>query len=299
MVSRPHDPHPRPAPPSSSKGEADLVAALDARMEAITAWVGARTVPLFLIRDGASPDLLGSAILVEMGGEHLLLTAAHVATHPDTAPGMGLATPGAADGDAMLVIEQTRVIFSDPGPSGTHDDDPVDVAWLTLPDDHAGKLRSRFRAIHVHDMAPADALGDDAMVVTYGFPSVRTQRVADGGLSTGGAAHLSRAISNAPTEAERFDARTQLLVQAHGRGVTRGGRRIESPAPHGMSGGGMWRIGDTTDGSWLKPSQPITLVGTQHAWRRNAYMRGSRIRMALALLYRHHPRIRPVLHLVR
>jgi hypothetical protein len=120
-----------------------------------------------------------------------------------------------------------------------------------------------------------DDTGAGAIFVVGGFPYAQMRRV-DGRVFARPAVFFARAQS-APAEVRMSYARTALRVD---------GAVIRAPALDGMSGAPIWAVRPEREArdSAGQMCHRVTLAGVQHAFRHDAYVRGTPIGVARALL---------------
>jgi hypothetical protein len=72
------------------------------------------------------------------------------------------------------------------------------------------------------------------------------------------------------------------------------------PKLHGISGCGIWQVGDCSeDGLTARSAETITLVGIQHTWFPDlGYIQATRIGFALRLILANYPETEPAMNVV-
>lgn len=261
-----------------------------------------RTLPLFAVRRGP-PVQIGSAVLVDVGGDGLLLTAAHVVDLvAETRGEAGLATPGARDGEEIIPTGTVRVHRSPLPASGKREHDMLDVAWIELSSEHAERLRrgGRYRFTRLHEIDVTGGAAGSGYLV-YGYPAACASLDEEAKSSRSGDlsyfTHEPR--GGLPKGVKDFDPELQLLL-TYERAANRGslGELVEAPRPEGVSGGGLWRLSRGPRDLLTWSLDDFRLAGVQYAWSGDdEYVRGTRMRAALAILHRHAPALRPAIDL--
>jgi hypothetical protein len=257
------------------------------------------TIPLFAAHADGRRGVAGSGVLVRIAGEHFILTAAHVAVGFS---GYGnswcLATPSENDDAEPIALPKWNGYRSQPWRDQSHDDDPIDVAWIELPAEHAARLGKGFRFLDRTDLAEGATLDDRSIVYVHGFPSALVKSTSDT-VEVQTYHYAAQVQSYAPEDTKSFDPRTQFLIAADREkrnGVD--GSVTHLPDLEGISGCGVWLLGrGAPDGRLTLSGEPPSLVGIEHTYRRNTYIRCTKIGAAVEVLARANDRLRRALRI--
>ncbi|HEX5006773.1 MAG TPA: hypothetical protein VFV70_06650, partial [Hyphomonadaceae bacterium] len=199
-------------------GNGDSRMLLDGALDTTTRTLVDYVQPIFVLDERGRPELLGSAVLLQVGDTGLLLTAGHVLEEQRTLY--------SSFGDtlrALEVGEQCRVDATKDGIG------PVDFGVVRLPTRWKGLLTGGKRALVPANLAFAEPVPCEEPVAFVGFPSSRAKRRPDLGI-------IERkpfvwvGYSGTPEDyqAQRLLQELHVLVP-YGKGL---------PKLNGMSGGG-------------------------------------------------------------
>ncbi|MEX2206661.1 MAG: hypothetical protein WEF50_10585 [Myxococcota bacterium] len=229
---------------------------------------------------------LGSGVLLSLGDETFVLSAAHVV---DTLDWGALMLPGVSG-----FVEFGGNFHRRPmEPGKSRNEDAIDFAFLRLAPETVAELSPEFRPLGWQDLGLFETLGEGDLYTFAGFPASRTKvrrRVVQSELFkyTGGAA------SDALYQETGFDPELHIAMMFNIARCVVGGEKIQATAdPHGVSGGGIF--------SWPKtvregPSEaaPRRLVGIAHTYRkRPGCLVGTRINGCVAAILHHYPNLDP------
>jgi hypothetical protein len=236
---------------------------------------------------GRPPELIGSAVLMELGGERIVLTAAHVLDDATSDSALYIGTPNA------LELLQGRRIGTPSGASGRRDD-RVDVGAVRLPASVAGRFPpSCF--LSVHEVAPWGAPGEGGAVAVGGYPKTKERRLST--LKREAGFHALLAMCVGPEVYDRLKVKPShaLAMGFSKRGIwqlplgAENARRGVSPDLVGLSGGGVWVLRRPSGTKDLTP----VLCGIGIEWRRQQKMIvATRIEVLLGGIWKYWPDLR-------
>lgn len=183
--------------------------------------------PIYNVGERKAPTLLGSGVLLKIGSQHFLLTACHVLD----------------DAEGTLYYEGPEHLEVLEGMSMRSQD--RDFAFLQL--DEATALNiTRYGFLELSDLDASDQAAEGTFYLFTGYPATRSR--AKHALKSIGSNPLT--ILCAPADKKEYvtlgkEEAFHLLVKFQRNRVTGpDGKRQVSPDPHGMSGGGVWRVVD-------------------------------------------------------
>ena len=243
----------------------------------LAALLDACTVPI-AIHDHARAGILGTATLLQCGGHHLLLTAAHLFDGA-TSSGNWL-VPERASGH-LLSLEGAQVqIIRD-----------ADIALIDL-----GRTSTQLRLLHARAAIPASAaLRARSLLHSYrphratyclaGYPAawsrfergyLAAKRLTITTMLTAAqtATRHAKCVSagSTPTATRQLGGGQGELNCYYGRIAERNdGRVIHTPALEGMSGAAIWEIGEA---GREQGAATLHLAGVQSAFMHGRYLRG-------------------------
>jgi hypothetical protein len=238
-------------------------------------------VPMALHQHGQRTlEVIGSAVLVEIFGQGVLLTAAHVL---DELANGRLFIPGPEG----RFVEANGPCFCSEAPSKARTGDPMDMGFIFLgPADqipHDPRTRPLQEADIAFDMHSLDGLN---MYTFVGYPWRKTQThgqdlVADPERFSG--------IGQDALALKRhgLDVTRHIAINFHRRKSSHGrSQRVMAPLPHGISGGGIYAWSKAPKGIRPIPAG-LQLVGIAHTWlEAECLLVGTRIEWLVAEIYR-------------
>jgi hypothetical protein len=199
-------------------------------------------VPFYVPDARGNPQLLGSAVPIQISDQYFLATAAHVLDQNDAARMGDDASNLYLPLDLRLeALPSVPAFKTSVPPSGRREDDLADVAILALPPSVAKRLAPR-RFLLPRDFAMRDHLEPASDYVFSGFPAAQngpvygTTRVRSQCL-----AYFGRWASAADARDPRIAPHLHVLARFDRRRVRDfEGQTISAPDPKGMSGGPVW-----------------------------------------------------------
>jgi len=243
--------------------------------------VEAATVPIYV--SSRPVEHVGSGVLLKLGEERFLLTAAHVADNRDR-------------GDLYLGGEQTPVritgtVTSSKTPDGNRDSDKVDAAVIHLSRETVAHMEDAL-FLTAGELDVAEPRHDDFFLVA-GYPCSK-QRLPRAGDTITAYLYPFVAVSKPETDYDQpLDPATHIKL-----GFSKGEMwradvgRVTAPDPYGLSGCGIWWLNGYAE---AHPNPP-QLAGIITEWRpRAGHLLGSRVNVLLSAVFRVHPHLRDLL----
>jgi len=236
------------------------------------------TFGLYAIRPNRMPQLVGSAFIVEAGAAEFIVTAAHV-LRANRASNLlaGVRTLNPLEGGEVFRGEEFDIAVI-----------PVQPALHRALADVA---RLRLDLVDVNDTPVSGALYSfTGYPASRNKPDLRAKEVTN-----------EPTLITAPTAplaayaALRVKPETHIAIeyrQTEWRDLRT--EHIAAPAPHGMSGGAIWRIGTPADVACGVLGERLIGIGIEH---RNGMLIG--VRIALAIIGHAVPELRPIIPLPR
>jgi len=224
--------------------------------------------------------LVGSCVLVRLGAEVFLFTAAHVLDEPSLL--LGLPTG--------FVGLHGQAIKSTPPADKGREDDRADVGIVCLTSSLHGALGDTpvlsSAELDVEDQATPERPTQHYLVI--GFPSSRaTFNVAKRLAKFEG--FVLTAASKTPEMYQRlgFPEHAHVVLDFDQRSAKSPDGRSIAPKLSGVSGGGIWNLGDATDGTGAIPR----LAAIAAEWHQGAAKAiiGTRVSLHCEVLRRHRP----------
>lgn len=153
-----------------------------------------------------------------------------------------------------------------------------DVAAITLSQEVAATLKSKrqfvqHNRIDMHD----DGKG---LYLIFGYPSAWSGFKPESGFGSSPLAYIAKRYAGKFDPSVAHDEKMHIALEFEQAAVVAGdGAEATIPAIHGVSGCGIWRVGDyTPEGLRRFRVENVRLVGIQHRWGKSGgYVRGSRI----------------------
>lgn len=257
------------------------------------------TIAFFGEQDGKQIQC-GSGVLLQVGGQHFVLTAAHVLDLLLVHSIPLFLMPGEAG--KKLISLTGAVFYSSEMPSSrSRNDDVMDVGFVELTAPTASELVPGKTFLRLKDIDVRDPFYPKSWYLTAGYPS--EVNVSDYDRRT----HTSTLLAYAswPYYGERgfpdyFRQEFDLFVHYMRNDSTEGDENVLAsvPEPEGVSGCGMWRLAsaDKPIESW-NPDD-IRLIGIQRSWSKKfETLRGVRVAHPLAMMAESLPALTPYFRL--
>jgi hypothetical protein len=255
------------------------------------------TIAFFGWRD--RPIQNGTGVLLRIADRHFVIAAAHVLDFP-TIHNIPCDVSAHDQPGPPIPLTFVRHLCSPIPPSRRRNDphmrndDPWDVAVVELTPDLAARLSETRRFLGLPDLDTA-AEFSQGIYYLYGYPNVFVD--TDVQARTVQCKYLSYATELYTGERDARDSPVDLLV-VYSEGQTFEGEAVSLPWPHGISGGGVWRLADPAKPIDFWRPEDVRLVGIEHRWRRDrGYVRGTCIRHAVRLIHDHYPDLRPAMRI--
>jgi hypothetical protein len=240
----------------------------------------------------------GSGVLLQIGDEHFLLSAAHVIDFTSIHDIPYLLSP--AKGTEPVALNKFRVGTSpippnrDPKDPNMRDDDLLDVGFIELNQSIVERLLPVRRFATLREVDVDGGLKRGCYLI-LGYPHKLS--VTD---------PLKQKIYSEPlryiTElcddpADKFDPTREVQLKYPEKGLNAGMAEVIVPSPKGMSGCGIWRLAEMKPSvKWSKDD--VKLVAIDHMWHgERRFIRGTRVRYALQLIYKFYSSLRPIMDL--
>lgn len=240
-------------------------------------------IPLFLEnRRAGEVSAVGSCVFVNLGGEHFLLTAAHVTDH--TSEDHILMLPA---GDELIPVEGG---FAEIGKVEQRSKEArlLDASYYHLSSEFSSRLYPDYRPITQTGIDLFDEAADGNLYSIAGYP-------ADASKGTLESCSAEFFAFTGTVPHERFYRKLGLQQEMHvlmqfnvRRNVILRGPAKTSPMPQGMSGGALfsWPRGANP----LQPNPNPKLVGITTDWdKRHAIFTGTRIYSFIKMIELNNP----------
>jgi hypothetical protein len=227
-------------------------------------------VPLFIGDSDGQPDRIGSCVLVRLDSDHFAFTAAHVIQEAGCAR---LFAPSEGRGGKLLPLPPCTAHRS-------HND--LDVGVLVLPARQLGPFQRRvFLAdTEIDQSDQPDDQGLGSFYFVLGYSASRTQvkvSRAERHIHQQSFHCSTNPVDTAEYLQEGMSQADHVLLDFDHKEIVIGGRRVNPPKLHGVSGGGVFHI------SRESRQGPLVAICTQN--RRNSRLIvGTRIKHFLAIV---------------
>ena len=190
--------------------------------------------PIYAVDERGGPYLLGSGVLIDVADATYLATAAHVL---DQNSDSNLYLPG-----NPLVALRGRAAKTR-APLGDRNEDSVDLGMVKLDKAIVASV-VQVNRIGANDIDPSDSPRRFTGYGFAGYPSSQNKPRPGRKLRMS-----SSIVTVVPVEESRYaEVGAHPLIHFAGDFkrdaiLDRSGKRVTAPDPHGMSGGGVWRLG--------------------------------------------------------
>jgi hypothetical protein len=205
-------------------------------------------------RKGGSDALhqIATGLLVEMGGEFFVLTAAHVVSRNN---GSGLFMPG-LDGRMITIRGSIRYTIPDAQPGKV---DRLDFAYVHLDRQFRCQIHPSFIPARLNQLATADDTAIGELYTFAGYPW-RKSASRNGTISTDLFTFSGYVASDEKYEALGYNRKQHIVVRFRRRRTyaTKYASHQTSPHPHGISGGIAMRWPDDPQSRSSAPVLKIT-----------------------------------------
>jgi hypothetical protein len=241
-----------------------------------------------------------TGVLLQIMDKHFILTAAHVFDNWTTKPIPINITDGVNGNDWFLVGHVTLRRFPTDYPHNRLIDEPTDACVSDISQEAAERIASggRFRFLELSEVDPWSQEDLRSWYMVFGFPGeLNKNQIAPNVVGSNACAYASFIYGGERGNIPWRDIdRGVGILMDYGPSTTQNdeGQLVRPPDPRGMSGGGMWRIAGygTDPNDWSLTS--LKLVGIQSSvYEPQQVLRGTRIELALGMIYRGHEDLRP------
>jgi hypothetical protein len=229
----------------------------------------------------------GSGVLLEVGGRHFILTAAHVLDLHSQHKIPVWVMPDEI-GKKVVSLDGATLYASEMPASGDRCDDPMDAGFLELTPGIVSELASSKAFLPLRDIDIRDPFHRRSWYMTVGYPYEVNQSDHDRRKHTSTLfAYASWPYCGERGAPPNFRPGFDLFVHYVRDDSTEGDENVlaDVPEPYGVSGCGMWRLAsaDKPIEAW-KPDD-VRLVGIQHSWQKGIEtLRGVRVFHPLTML---------------
>jgi hypothetical protein len=257
----------------------DISAALHEQLETRLDRVRAATVPVYLEAQ-PEPEHIGSGILMRIGDERFLFTAAHVAD---------LRSRGALYlGGESFPIRLAGTITHSVPPQGDRRRDNIDAAVLHLPATVNAHLRDH-EFLGLEDIDLGLALHHDDYFLVAGYP-VTKQRFRRDASTIDAYLYPFVAVSRTDDAYASHDPTVHVLLGFRKKDMWRRDiGRSSAPDLYGMSGGGIWWLPDYTRPAFKRPL--LHSIATEWHAAPHCHILGTRIHVFLSAVWRDFPEL--------
>jgi hypothetical protein len=212
-------------------------------------------IPLYAIDENKERYALGTAVLLKINDKHFLITAAHVM---DENKNPRWATDIEIPGKNKFIPLNGQVIKTPLPPSGKRNDDKWDTAVVQLNNDLITQL-DHHDVLDINQVDPSDKPYKKSIYTFTGYPSTK-QKMPKNGILTIEPVRYTSGPLDPDKFPEGYDFGPHLGIDySKKKMIARNGKIQSPPDPHGVSGGGLFRIG-TYDDIANKKNKPA-LVG--------------------------------------
>jgi len=242
-------------------------------------------VPLYGTAERSKRYVVGSGVLVRIEENAFLITAAHVLDEQQRVR-TNIEVPGR---NALLPLGGQALKTPLPS-SGRREEDLIDIGILPLQRDAVDELLAHFNFLDVQQLDPSDVPGTQTLYTFVGYASSQHEGPRWGVLTIEPVRYTS-----GPLPPDRYPKGFQLETHASidfdaKRMVARTERVQTPPDPHGVSGGGVFRVG--TWDEIIAGTNSEQLVGIAIEMRKQeGCLLGTRIAIPLEMIRAQFPRL--------
>jgi hypothetical protein len=252
--------------------------------------IGSVTVPILGIQnDRIVHDRSG--ILYQVGGHHFVLTAAHhlrTIVHEN----IPLYLSANKKGVEPVPLADARFVSTE---------EDRDVAAIWIPPDAAQEI-GKHKEFLFHNQINLNADHGKPLYLFFGYPMHWSGRVVSESeiISVG----LAFATFEHPGERDPagvYHPEVHMLFNFSREAVNHFTGNVDMlPRPNGISGCGIWQVGDRSAGGFrTRSADTVTLVGIQHTWSPpHDYVQATRVGYLLNVIAQHYPEAKDAMNLV-
>ena len=239
----------------------------------------AQTTTLVWHRNEPAPLDHGTAVLLDIDGDGVLLTAAHL-----------LRNRNAADFQIVGSSDATNIRFAPEEGEfwGGQPEANLDVGFLRLTEEGKQRLLAFGKVfLHLEDIDVFPSRLQEDHLYMFGMPEVCHRVLPDGRHSYGSLSFPN--VVDEEIDWSNGERRPLMLEIPYPEEVEvdLNGTRVNLPDPYGMSGGGLWRVRYAANGLWVPNSRLVGLMTEFDTVRR--VIRVNRPEAFLNLLGNHFP----------
>lgn len=260
-------------------------------------YIKRRTVVLYGANERDEPYILGTGVPLDICGNRLIVTAAHVLDEVIRG-GHAVYMSAGGEGTTLFPIVPQRVRRSAMPASGDRRDDVFDLAVIDLSSDTVVRIGGGLTFVTLADCDPLDPKNRGSYYFLQGFPSERLkvnrcrntvtcQSLPYGTITYDGIRGLWPSVDDVHIDLD-FHPR---------KAADERGRRVRLPRPHGISGCGIWRLSSpgVRRSEWTTAN--IKLVAIEHRYHSDLHLlRGTRIKYVNTILVDWYPECRAEMH---
>jgi hypothetical protein len=210
--------------------------------------------PIYTVNDRFGPELKASCILFEVDTTKFLITAGHVFDN--------------LEGSAIYIGGAKRLVhikgqYFRTRPKGNSENDKYDLAYVEIDVEALGEI-GNVRFLHSDELDPNDFATEAHLYLILGYPATKNERIDYENHKTLLKPYIYSANSPELIVYKRLDVleESHILINFDRKRITNKSHEIlTAPKPHGLSGGGIWRIRDYSDVASLSGPSPKKLVG--------------------------------------
>jgi hypothetical protein len=251
--------------------------------------------------DRASVPLLGvqdekivhdrTGVLYRAGGHHFILSASH-------------SLQKIVEHNIPLYVSMNRpgVMPIGLGPAKFSSTEEIgrDVSAIWLPPEIANEI-AKYKDFLPHrqiDLEGADSRGPFAF---FGYPMAWSGHVIQDYIVSEGLVFLGFPHTGLRHKEALYDPKLHMVMGFERDAINELKGGIDRlPRLKGISGCGIWQVGDIEDKKAVaRSTETVTLVGIQHTWYPDLnYVQGTKIRHALAFIQQNFPEVSPAMSIV-
>jgi hypothetical protein len=226
--------------------------------------------------------LLGSSVLIQLGNEVVLLTAAHVT---DFNKSYDLLIPG------VRVLIDLSGHFADMRlpESGKRLDDRYDIAYYRLDHDVAQNIHADFTILGPEDADITDTAAKGDSYSMIGFPATKSD-IGNGTASADLLVLSGEACDSTLYSKLHLSVKDHLIVRYRRKKGTHAstGNRTMAPSPHGMSGGGVFAWSKRLPDPTALAIPKLVAILTEYRPEHNVFV-ATRLHCYLACIAKNNP----------
>jgi hypothetical protein len=255
--------------------------------EAASQTIELSTVPL--CQQQANGELLhSSGVLLQLGDAKFLIGTAHnVVENLDELRPLHITLQGKGTRPIPLVEEKLWTTV----------DSKEDLLVTRLTDPTLSAMGDHYRFLRVSDLLSRNVvkkIGANFQFLILGFPFDTVEKDDDGEKAVKPWKYISVPFNGDWDTVENYDSHLHLILRYEQATWNEDGKRVHPP---GMSGCGIWYIGNINFPEVRKPDE-FKLVAIQTAWRKSAeYTKGTWIDVVLVIIWKHFPSCRDILRI--